>query len=163
MHWQAPSGHTNNEWRINQMKEERVLFLCTGNSARSQMAEAFLRLHGAERFEAHSAGLSPKGIHPLTVRVMQEAGVDISGQSSKGVKQYLGKVHFHYLITLCDDAEKNCPTVWPGVSQRLHWAFDDPAVAMGTEAEQLEKFREVRDSIEAQIKGWLATMSQGVQ
>lgn len=138
------------------MEKQRVLFLCTGNSARSQMAEAFLRIHGGDRFEAYSAGLEPKGVNPLTTKVMQEAGVDISGQSSKGVDKYLGKVLFQYLITLCDDAEKNCPTVWPGVNRRLHWAFDDPAAATGTDEEKLAKFREVRDGIEQMIQEWLA-------
>jgi arsenate reductase len=87
----------------------RVLFLCTGNSARSQMAEAFLRKYAGDCFEAHSAGLEPRGVNPLTVQVMQEVGIDISGQSSKGVDTYLGKVLFQYLITVCDDAEKIVP------------------------------------------------------
>jgi arsenate reductase len=98
----------------------RVLFLCTGNSARSQMAEAFLRKYAGDRFEAHSAGLEPKVINPFTIQVMQEVGIDISDQTSKGVDTYLGKVLFQYLITVCDDADKNCPTVWPGVNQRMH-------------------------------------------
>ncbi len=138
-------------------EKQRVLFLCTGNSARSQMAEAFLRIHGGDRFEAFSAGVEPKGINPLTIQVMQEAGVDISNRRSKGVKEYLGRGLFQYLITLCDDAEKNCPTAWPGVNRRLHWAFDDPAAAAGTEDEQLAKFREVRNQIERMIQEWLAT------
>jgi arsenate reductase len=138
------------------MSTQRVLFLCTGNSARSQMAEAFLRKYGAERFEAHSAGLDPKAVNPLTVQVMTEAGIDISAQSSKGVAFYLGKVLFQYLITLCDDAEKNCPTTWPGVSRRMHWSFEDPAVAQGTQEQKLAAFRQVRDQIEARIQAWLA-------
>ncbi|HTP03087.1 MAG TPA: arsenate reductase ArsC [Anaerolineales bacterium] len=138
------------------MSKQRILFLCTGNSARSQMAEAFLRIHGGDRFEAFSAGLEPKSINPLTVRVMQEAGVDISGQRSKGVKEYLGNGLFQSLITLCDDAEKNCPTIWPGVNVRMHWVFDDPAAATGTDEEKLAKFREVRDAIEQRIEEWLA-------
>ncbi len=139
------------------VEKQHVLFLCTGNSARSQMAEAFLRIHGGDRFEAYSAGLEPKSINPLAVQVMQEAGIDISGQSSKGVGEYLGKAHFQYLITLCDEAEKNCPSVWPGVNRRVRWAFDDPAAATGTEDEKLAKFREVRDAIEQMIQEWLAT------
>src|SRR5664280_2052023 len=98
------------------MEKLRVLFLCTGNSARSQMAEAFLRKYAGDRFEVHSAGLEPKDLNPLTVRVMEEAGFDMSGHRSKGIGEYLGKVLFQYLITVCDDAEKNCPTVWPGVN-----------------------------------------------
>ena len=134
----------------------RVLFLCTGNSARSQMAEGFLRKYAGDRFEAHSAGLEPKGIHPLTIRVMQEAGVDMSGQTSKGFDTYLGKVLFQYLITLCDDAEKNCPTTWPGVSNRLHWSFEDPAAKTGSDEDKLAKFRQVRDQIDQKVKTWVA-------
>lgn len=134
----------------------RVLFLCTGNSARSQMAEAFLRKYGDEKYEAHSAGLEPKGLHPLTIRVMEEVGIDVSGQQSKGVGEYLGKVLFQYLITVCDDADKNCPTTWPGVSHRMHWSFEDPAAFGGTDEEKIVKFRQVRDQIEKRIKGWLA-------
>ena len=137
------------------MEKKRVIFLCTGNSARSQMAEAFLRKYGSDRFEAYSAGLEPKGINPLTIQVMNEIGLDISGQWSKGVGEYLGKGNFHYLITLCDDAEKNCPTVWPGVNQRLHWSFEDPSAVTGSDAEKLAKFREVRDLIETRIQDWL--------
>jgi arsenate reductase len=133
----------------------KILFLCTGNSCRSQMAEAFLRKYAGQSFEVYSAGLEPKSIHPLTVKVMDEIGVDISSQTAKSVKVYLGKVLFQYLITVCDEAEKNCPTVWPGVNVRLHWSFEDPAAATGSEEEQLAVFRKVRDQIEAKIKTWL--------
>jgi arsenate reductase len=138
---------------------KKVLFLCTGNSCRSQMAEAFLRHYGGDRFEAHSAGLEPKGLNPFTVQVMAEVGIDISAQTSKGVDTYLGKVLFQYLITVCDDAEKNCPTVWPGVNQRMHWSFQDPAAVEGTDDEKLAKFREVRVLIEKKIKEWLETQN----
>ena len=138
------------------MSRMRVLFLCTGNSARSQMAEAFLRKYAGERFEAHSAGLEAKGLHPLTVKVMEEAGVDMSGHTSKGFETYLGKLLFQYLITVCDDAEKKCPTVWPGVSNRLHWHFEDPAAFVGTQEEKLAKFRQVRDLIDEKVKEWVA-------
>ena len=141
------------------MSIQRVLFLCTGNSARSQMAEAFLRRYGGEAFEAHSAGLEPKGLNPLTVAVMNEIGIDISNQKSKGVDTYLGKMLFQYLITVCDDADRNCPTVWPGVNSRMHWSFEDPARLEGTEEEKLAKFREVRDLIEDKIKAWVAEQS----
>ena len=143
------------------MPRTRVLFLCTGNSARSQMAEGLLREYAGDRFEAHSAGLEPKGINPLTIRVMEEAGVDMSGHTSKGFETYLGKVLFQYLITLCDDAEKNCPTTWPGVSSRLHWHFEDPAALAGTEEEKLAKFRQVRDQIDQKIKAWVAEQAIG--
>lgn len=141
------------------MDRQRVLFLCTGNSARSQIAEAFVRKHGGERFEAHSAGLEPKGLNPFTVKVMNEIGIDVSSQTSKGVETYLGKVLFQYMVTVCDDADKNCPTVWPGVNNRMHWSFQDPAAVEGTDEEKLAKFREVRDLIEVKIKSWLAEQS----
>jgi len=144
------------------MEKQRVLFLCTGNSARSQMAEAFLRHYGGDHFEAYSAGLEPKEINPLTVVVMNEAGIDISGQHAKGVGEYLGKVKFQYLITVCDDAEKNCPTVWPGVNQRLHWSFEDPAKFTGTDEEKLAKFRQVRDLIRQRLNDWLKQDPQGI-
>jgi arsenate reductase len=106
----------------------RVLFLCTGNSARSQMAEALLRKYASDRFEVYSAGLEPKSIHPFTVRVMQEIGVSLDGQYSKDVREYMGQLHFGYLITVCANAEERCPTTFPGVGQRLHWVFDPAAV-----------------------------------
>lgn len=136
------------------MNKPKVLFLCTGNSARSQMAEAFLRKYGEERYEVFSAGLEPKGIHPYTVRVMDEAGLDLSEQRSKDLKEFLGKIHFGYLITVCGHADANCP-VFPGMGKRLHWPFDDPAAVRGSEAEILEKFREVRDQIEERVIAWL--------
>ena len=138
------------------MSQTRVLFLCTGNSARSQMAEAFLRKYASDRFEGHSAGLEPKSINPLTIQVMHEVGMDISGHTSKGVDTYLGKVLFQYLITLCDDAEKNCPTTWPGVNTRLHWSFENPAAFIGTQEEKLAKFRQVRNQIEQKVKAWIS-------
>ncbi|NDJ76039.1 MAG: arsenate reductase ArsC, partial [Chloroflexi bacterium] len=108
-------------------KKIKVLFLCTGNSARSQMAEGFLREYAGNVFEAHSAGLDPKGMNPYTVRAMQEVGIDVSGQESKSIREYMGKVHFRYLITVCAHAEENCPTNAFGYGEKLHWAFDDPA------------------------------------
>ena len=138
------------------MIKAKVLFLCTGNSARSQMAEAFLREYGGEWFEAYSAGTEPKGIHPDTNRVMEEIGISLSGQQSKHVKEYMGKVHFGYLITLCGEAEESCPTTFPGIGRRLRWSFEDPSAFVGSEGEKLAKFREVRDGIEQQIKTWLA-------
>jgi arsenate reductase len=134
----------------------RVLFLCTGNSARSQMAEAFLRKYGNDKYEVHSAGLEPKELHPLTIEVMNEIGMDVSRQRSKGVEEYLGKLLFQYLITVCDDADKNCPTTWPGISNRMHWSFEDPAAFEGSDEGKLAKFRQVRDHIEKRVRGWLA-------
>lgn len=138
------------------MSRQRVLFLCTGDSARSQMAEAFLLKYARDIFETHSAGLKPKGVNPLTVKVMNEVGIEISNQTSKGIEIFLGKTLFQYLITVCDDADKNLPTVWPGVNTRMHWSFEDPAKFEGTEVEKLAKFREVRDLIENKIRGWVA-------
>jgi arsenate reductase (thioredoxin) len=138
------------------MSKIKVLFLCTGNSARSQIAEAFLRKYGGDEFEAYSAGLEPKGITPYTERVMEEIGISLSGQRSKHIKEYMGRVHFGYVITLCDEAEASCPTTFPGIFQRLYWPFEDPAAFTGSEDEKLAKFREVRDQIEQRIKTWLA-------
>lgn len=137
---------------------DKVLFLCTGNSCRSQMAEAFLRKYGGDQFEAFSAGLQPTEINPYTYKVMAELGLDLAGQRSKGVEEFLGKTLFQYLITVCDDADKNCPTVWPGVSKRMHWSFEDPAKFEGSEEEKLQKFRAVRDQIQARIREWLASL-----
>ena len=137
------------------MSKTKVLFLCTGNSARSQMAEAFLKKHGGDQHDAYSAGTEPKGINPYTERVMEEAGVSLSGQYSKHIKEYMGKIHFAYVITLCDEAEKSCPAIFPGMGQRLHWSFEDPAAIVGSDDERLAKFREVRDRIAQRIREWL--------
>jgi len=140
------------------MQKTKVLFLCTGNSARSQMAEAFLRRRAGDLFEVHSAGLEPKGINPFTVRVMQQIGYDLSEQRAKDVIEYLGKVHFGYLITVCAHAEEHCPKTFLGVSERIHWPVDDPAAFIGSEAETLQRFREARDEIAARIEAWLAEL-----
>jgi arsenate reductase (thioredoxin) len=132
-----------------------VLFLCTGNTARSQMAEAFLKKYAGERFEVHSAGYAPKPINPYTIKVMEEAGFDLSGQHAKGVRDFLGKKDIRFLIIVCDQAEKTCPKVFPGVLARLFWPFEDPAAFAGTEAEKLAKFRAIRDQINHRIQAWL--------
>lgn len=133
-----------------------VLVLCTGNSARSQMAAAFLRLHGGGRFAVYSAGTEPAAaVHPLTVRVMQERGIDLSGIRPEHLRRYLGTVPVHTVVIVCDAAARSCPAVWPGAQRRLNWPFDDPAAAEGSEDERLEKFREIRDAIEARVVGWL--------
>jgi arsenate reductase len=138
------------------MRKQNVLFLCTGNSARSQIAEGLLRHLAGGRFEVFSAGIEPKGINPYTTRVMNEAGIDISGQRSKLVKEYMGQMFFDYIITVCSDAEKNCPqALWSQGGKKLHWYFDDPAAVEGTDAEKLAKFQEIRDQIEARLKLWL--------
>ena len=142
------------------MAKARVLFLCTGNSARSIMAEALLRRYAADHFEAYSAGLEPKGINPCTVQVMNEIGLDVSSQRSKSLMEYLGRVHMGFVITVCDRAEANCP-IFPFGTLRLHWSFEDPAAFEGSEPEKLAKFREVRDQIDQRIRSWL--IEQGIQ
>lgn len=139
------------------MDKTRVLFLCTGNSARSQMAEAFLRYYAGDRFEAYSAGLEPAGINAFTTKVMQEIGIDISSQRSKNLMEYAGKLHFGYLITVCSHAEKNCPTAFVGFGQREHWDIEDPAAATGTAQQKLQKFREIRDLIKSRVIKWVKT------
>jgi arsenate reductase (thioredoxin) len=119
----------------------RVLFVCTGNSARSVMAEALLRHHGGDRFEVHSAGTEPRGVNPLTLRVLEEAGIDATGARSKSVNEYLGQT-FDYVVTVCDEARQVCP-VFPGVHESLHWGYEDPAEAVGNEEERLAVFRKV--------------------
>lgn len=119
----------------------RVLFVCTGNSARSLMAEALLRQHGGDAFEVDSAGTDPRGVNPMTLRVLAEAGIDASWARSKSVDEFLGQ-SFDYVITVCDQARQTCP-VFPGVHESLHWGYEDPAEATGTDAERLAVFRRV--------------------
>lgn len=133
-----------------------VLVLCTGNSARSQMAEAFLRRHGGDRFAVYSAGTEPAAaINPLTVEVMRERGIDLSGSRPKHLREYLGTLPIHTVIIVCDSAARSCPAVWPGARQRLFWPFDDPTAAAASDADRLERFRRVRDAIEARVVEWL--------
>lgn len=135
------------------MITNRVLFLCTGNSARSQMAEGFLRRLAGDRFEVASAGVEPSHVNPLAIAAMREVGIDISAHKSKSAGSLLGQ-HFSYLITVCDNARERCP-IFPGVSQRLHWPLDDPAAALGPEAHRLAVFRRVRDEIEERIRSFI--------
>ena len=137
------------------MDKERVLFLCTGNSARSQMAEAFLRDYAGDRYEVHSAGLEPQGINPYTVKVLNEIGIDISDHRSKSVREYMGHVIFTYVITVCDHAEEHCPTIFVQQSNHLHWSFEDPAALAGSSEGKMVKFREVRDRIRNQVQRWV--------
>ena len=138
------------------MSKQSVLFLCMDNSVRSQMAEAFLRKYAGDIFDAHSAGLEPSSVHPLTLQVMSEVGISVSNQRSKDLEVYFGKTFFHYVTTLCDDTDRNCPAAWLGIHTRMHWSFEDPVKFVGTEGERLAKFREIRNLIENKTRGWVA-------
>jgi arsenate reductase (thioredoxin) len=140
-------------------KKVKVLFLCTGNTARSQMAEGLLTQYGADWFEVFSAGLEPGTINPLTIKVMEEIGIDMSNHYSKDLSIFLGKVHFGYLITVCDRADQKCP-IFPGMGVRMHWPFEDPAAFQGTETEKLAKFRQVRDQISQMMLDWLKELGK---
>ena len=131
----------------------RVLFLCTHNSARSQMAEGFLRAMAGDRFEAGSAGTEKTAVNPLAIRVMAERGIDLGGHTSK-LYEDVGSEGWDVLITVCDDANERCPWV-PGSVERLHWSFPDPSRATGTEDERLAVFRRVRDQIQGRLTDWL--------
>jgi arsenate reductase len=134
--------------------KRRVLFLCTHNSARSQMAEAFLRTLAGDRFEVASAGTEATRVHPLAIRAMAEVGTDLSGHTSKSLERFLGQP-WDYVITVCDSASESCPA-FPARTTRLHWSLTDPSKATGTEEERLETFRRVRDEISRRIRAWLA-------
>jgi len=124
------------------------------------MSEAFLRKYAGDRFEVFSAGLEPKGINPYTSRVMHEMGISMDEQWSKSVKEYLGNMFFHYVITVCANAEENCPTVFLGMGKHEHWNFEDPAAFSGSDEERLNKFRDVRDQIETKIKSWIQDIDE---
>lgn len=143
-------------------KKPRVLFLCTHNSARSQMAEAFLRAYGSDFFEAYSAGLEPEPIHPMTLRVMEEVGFDLLtlGHHPKGLDDFLLKQHVGYLITVCANAEARCP-VFPWVSVREYWGLEDPASFEGDLEARLAKFREIRDEMEDRVRTFIARETTG--
>ena len=132
-----------------------ALFLCTRNSARSQIAEAWLRELAGDRFQATSAGLAPSEIHPMTIQVMAEVGISLDEHRSKPISEFLGRVAVRHIIVVCENAEKNCPRIWPFGGQLEYWPFDDPASPELPEFEQLAKFREARDSIEQQIRKWI--------
>ncbi len=134
----------------------KILILCSGNSCRSQMVEAFFQKYAPDEFEVYSAGLEPHPIHPLSIQVMREAGIDISGKQSKSVREYLGKNIFTHVIFVCEQMEQKCPHIFPMSSrQSLSWPFPDPSTVEGSGREQVEAFREVRDRIEDKVKTWL--------
>src|SRR5262252_5207424 len=135
--------------------KERVLILCTGNSARSQMAEGLLRHATGERFEVQSAGTQPGSVRSEAIAVMKELGIDISGHRSKHVNEFEGQ-SFDYVLTVCDNAKESCP-VFPGHAKRIHNAFEDPAALQGTEEERLALFRRVRNEIRDYLNTFLRT------
>ena len=142
------------------MSLKRVLFLCTGNSARSQMAEAFLRRYGGDRFEAESAGFEPADLNPLMIEAMKEEKIDLSFNKAKRVFDLAkaGKI-YNYVITVCDESNaQRCP-VFPGITKRLHWSFEDPSSFIGTHQEKLAKTREVRDQIKDKVKEFIRILS----
>ena len=130
--------------------KKKVLFLCTHNSCRSQMAEGILKNLAGDKFEVYSAGVNPTSVHPLAKKVMKEIGIDISGQQSKSVDEFLDK-GFDYVITVCDNARQTCP-FFPGNHELLHWSFEDPAIALGSEEERLLRFRKIRDQLRDHIQ-----------
>jgi len=143
--------------------KQRVLFVCIHNSARSQMAEAFLNQIGGDIFEAHSAGLEPGKLNPIVVEAMQEFGIDIAGNPTKGVFDYIKKgTIFAYVITVCDEASaERCP-IFAGVTKRLHWSFPDPSALQGSHEEKLARTREVRDTIKKKIEAWCAEIRKAM-
>lgn len=140
-----------------------VLFVCSHNSARSQMAEGWLRHLASDRFKVYSAGVEPGTLNPLTVKAMAEVGIDISGHRAKGIDEFLGKVPIYHLIIVCDKAAQTCPRSWPGARTRQSWLFDDPSAATGSEEQKLEVFRRVRDEIRARIEQWLTELEASSQ
>lgn len=144
-------------------KKKNVLFLCTGNSARSQMAEGLLRHIAGDRFEVMSAGLDPKDeVHPLAVEVMREIGIEIGGQKPKTVEVFLGRVPVNYLIVVCNRAQATCPRIWPGLmdGNRYYWPVDDPVEAAGGVEEQLAVFRTVRDELQQKLTEWAGEVAR---
>jgi arsenate reductase len=144
------------------MTRPKILFLCTANSARSQMAEGLLRKRAGDRFEVHSAGTVPTAVHPLAVRVMAEVGVDLAGHYAKSVTEFLGRMNPAYVIFVCDNALRTCPTTFPAVgATTLAWPIGDPAEAEGDEEARLLAFRKARDDLAARIEAWLKTLEAG--
>jgi len=133
------------------MPKKRVLILCTGNSARSQMAEGLLRHDAGDRFEVFSAGTKPTQVRPEAIAVMREFGIEISGHRSKSVDEFAGQ-RFDYVVTVCDHARDNCP-VFHAATTRIHWSFEDPAAVEGSEGQRLAAFRRVRDELRDRLSG----------
>jgi arsenate reductase len=135
------------------MMRTRVLVLCTGNSARSQMGEGLFREEGGGGYEVSSAGTRPSQVRPEAIAVMREIGIDISGHRAKSVDEFAGQ-EFDFVVTVCDSARDNCP-VFPGATQRIHWSLEDPAAVQGTEEERLAAFRRIRDQLRDRVRTFL--------
>ena len=140
------------------MKQKRVLVLCTGNSARSQMGEGLFRSEGGGGFEVFSAGTTPSSVRPEAIAVMKEIGIDISGHRSKSVDEFSGQ-SFDYVVTVCDNARDSCP-LFPAGTERIHWSFEDPAAVQGSEQERLAAFRRIRDQIHERVKTFFKDQTQ---
>ena len=138
--------------------KKRVLFLCTHNSARSQIAEGLLRKMAGDQFEVFSAGTEQTRVQPLAIEAMRESGIDISGHRSKTLDEFAGDT-FDYVITVCDRANESCP-IFPGTTERIHWSFDDPTAVMGTDEQKLRAFRTVRDAIQQRLRMFLIIASK---
>lgn len=139
------------------MTKKRILVLCTGNSARSQMGEGLFRAEGGEGFEVFSAGTKPGSVRPEAIAVMKQIDIDISGHRSKSVDEFSGQ-SFDYVVTVCDNARDNCP-VFPAATKRIHWSVEDPAAIEGSEAERLSAFRRIRDQINERVKAFLRELA----
>ena len=138
--------------------KQKVLFVCTGNSCRSQMAEGMLMHYGKDKFEVFSAELEPSYVHPLAIKAMAESGIDLTGQHSKTVNELLEE-EFSYVITVCDSAKERCP-VFPGKYNAIHWSIEDPASAEGTETERMKDFRIVRQDIRERINHFISVLCE---
>ena len=138
--------------------KKKLIFVCTGNSARSQMAEGLLQHVAGDRFEVYSAGTRPTEVRPEAIKVMDEIGIDISGQYPKFVDKFVGQ-DFDYVVTVCDSAKEACP-FFPGNVQRLHWSFEDPAAVQGSDVERLAAFRKIRDQIRTRIGSFLTEVGR---
>ena len=139
------------------MEKPCVLFLCTHNSARSQLAEALLRHRAGDRYRACSAGVDPGRVHPMTIRVLEEIGIDTSGLEAKGLDAILGRANVRTAIVVCAQAAESCPRLYPFAREILQWPFDDPSRVQGSEELQLAAFRRTREEIDARIRDWLST------
>ena len=137
------------------LEERAVLFLCSANAARSQIAEGLLKHHAGAKYQVFSAGLNVTQVHPMAIQVMSEIGIDISQQRAKNVSTFLGKKSFYQIISVCKITAEDCPRIFPGTLRILHWPLDDPAAYNGSDEEKLGKFREIRDQILIKIQDWL--------